>query len=55
MNHVILNDTVEDVATDEAEVTINGGSCALDESPVLGFVVRGLGVSVVKVSDGNCK
>lgn len=51
---MVLDDTVEDVAADEAELSIDGGSSALDKSPFLGFVVRGLRVSVVEISDGNC-
>lgn len=55
MNNVVLNDAVEDVAADEAKVTVNGGGSALDEGPLISLIVLGLRVSVVKVSNGNCK
>lgn len=54
MDDVVLDDAVEDVATDETEIAVDGGSRSLDESPVLGLVVRCLRVSVVEISDGNC-
>lgn len=54
VNDMVLDYTVEDVAADEAEFSVHGGSSTLDESPFLGFVVGSLWVSVVKVSDGNC-
>lgn len=48
---MVLDDTVEDMASNEAKITVNSGSGALDESPVVSLVVGGLGVGVVKVSD----
>jgi hypothetical protein len=51
---VVLDDAVEDVAADEAKLSVNGGSSTLDKSPLVGFVVGGLRVSVVEVRDGNC-
>jgi hypothetical protein len=53
VNHVVLDDAVEDVAANEAKLTINGRSGTLDKRPVFGFVVRGILMGVVKVSDGN--
>lgn len=53
VDDVVLNDTVEDVATNEAKVAVDCGSSALDESPVVGLVVRRLLVCVVKVGDGD--
>lgn len=50
-----LNDTVEDVATDEAEVTVDGGSSAAGKVPHLGLVVGEGGVSVLQEGDGHCK
>lgn len=54
VNNVVLDNAVEDVATNEAKLAVDGGSSALNESPFLGLVVRGLRVSVVEVRDGNC-
>jgi hypothetical protein len=53
VNNVVLDNTMEDVATDKAEFTINGGKSALGISPVLSLVVRGFRVGVMKVSNGN--
>lgn len=53
VDDVVLNDTVEDVATDEAKVAVNSGSSALDEGPVLSLVVRCVLVCVVKVGDSD--
>lgn len=50
---VSLDDTVEDVATDEAEIAVNGGGGTTGEVPHLGLVVRKTGVGVLKVGDGN--
>ena len=54
VDHVIFNDTVKDVATDEAKVAIDSASSTLDESPFFGLVMRSLWVGVVKVCDSNC-
>lgn len=48
-----LNDTVEDVAADETEVTIDGGSGATGEVPDLGLVVGEGGVSVLEEGNGD--
>ena len=53
VHNVVLDDAMEHVAADEAKVTVDGGGGALDESPVLGLVMRGLLVGVVKIGDGN--
>jgi hypothetical protein len=53
MNNVVLNDAMEDVAANEAKFTIDGRSGTLNESPVVGLVVRSILVGVVKVSDRN--
>jgi hypothetical protein len=57
VKNVGLDDAVEDVATDEAEVTVNCGSSSTGEIPGLRPVVREAGVGVLKESDGNyiCK
>jgi hypothetical protein len=49
VHDVVLDDSVEDVAADEAEFTINGGKRALDESPLVGLVMRSILVGVVQV------
>lgn len=54
VNHVEINDTVEDLATDEAEWPINGGQSSVQESPSISLVVVAVWVSVVKVSDSHC-
>lgn len=54
VDNVVLNDAVENVTADEAKVTVHGGGSTLDKSPLVGLVVRGLWVGVVKVGDGNC-
>lgn len=48
-----LDDAVEEVLADPAELTIDSSQSTLDEGPVLGVVVRNLNVSVVEVSNGN--
>lgn len=48
-----FNDAMEDVATDEAKVTINGSSSSTGEVPRLGLVVGEGGVGVLEESDGN--
>lgn len=50
---MVLNDAVEQVATNEAELSVHGCEGALDKGPVLSLVVRHLHVSVVEVSDGD--
>jgi hypothetical protein len=57
VKNVGLDDAVEDVATDEAEVTVNCSSCSTSEIPGLRLVVGEGGVGVLKESDGNyiCK
>ena len=55
VQHVGLDDTVEDVAADEAKVTVNGGSSATGEVPHFRLVVRKGGVSVLEEGNGDCK
>lgn len=54
VDDVSVDDAMEEVAADEAKVTIDSGEGALDEGPALGLEVRHLGVGVVEVGDGNC-
>ena len=53
MNDVVLDDAVENVAADEAEVTVDSGCCALEESPLVGFVVGSLRMGVMKIRNGD--
>lgn len=51
---VRLDDAVEDVAADEAELAVDGGGGAAGEVPGLAGVVGQGGVGVLEVGDGDC-
>lgn len=53
VNNVVLNDAVEDVATNETEFAIDSRGGALNEGPVLGLVVRRIRMSVMQIGDGD--
>jgi hypothetical protein len=53
VQHVGLNDAVEDVAADEAEVTVDGCSGATSEVPDFGLVVGEGGIGVLEEGDGD--
>jgi hypothetical protein len=53
VNNVMLNNAVEQVAANEAELSVDGGQSTLDKGPVLGVIVRHLHVGVVQISDGD--
>lgn len=53
VGNVRFDDTVEDVASDEAKFTIDGGGSSAGEIPGFGFVVREAGVCVLEVGDGH--
>jgi hypothetical protein len=53
VDNVVLNDTVEDVASNEAKFTVNSRKRALDKRPVVGIVVSGLLMGVVQVGNSN--
>jgi hypothetical protein len=55
VQHVGLDDTVEDVAADEAEVTVDGSGGTTGEVPDLGLVVREGRVGVLQEGDGDWK
>lgn len=55
VQHVGLDDAVEDVTTNEAEVTVDGGSSAAGEVPHLGLVVGEGGVGVLQEGNGHCE
>ena len=49
-----LDDAVEEVAADEAEVAVDGGGGAADVVPAAGLVVGEGGVGVLEVGDCDC-
>lgn len=53
VQHVGLNDTVEQVAADEAELAVNRGGSTADKVPLLLGVVGERGIGVLKEGDGN--
>ena len=53
VNNVELDDTVEQLTTDESKVSVDSGQSTLLESPSALLEVLGLAVVVVKVSDGD--
>lgn len=52
---VRLDDTVQQVAADEAKLAVDGRSGALDEGPLLAGVVGQGRVGVLQEGDGNCQ
>lgn len=55
VDNVGVDDVVEEVAANPAEVTVHSGKSALDVCPALGVVVVNLGVVVVEIGDGDCE
>ncbi len=53
VNDVVLNDAVEEMASNEAKVAIDSGQRALDKGPVLSLKVRNIYMGVVQVGNGN--
>ena len=53
VQNVGFNDAVEEVATNEAELAVNGGCGAASKGPGLGIVVRKGRVGVLKECDGD--
>lgn len=53
MNHVEIDDLMEEVSSYEANTSINGSECALHERPSLVGVVWYVWVSVMEVCDSN--
>jgi hypothetical protein len=49
-----LDDAVQELAADEAELAIDGGRSAAHVVPALGAVVRDRRVGVLEVRDGDC-
>ena len=52
VQHMGLDDAVEEVAADEAELTVDCCSCTAGEGPGLGIVVREGRVGVLE--EGDC-
>lgn len=55
VEHVGLDDAVEERAADEAHLAVDGGGGAADEVPFFGVVVGEGGVGVLEVGDGDCQ
>lgn len=55
VNDVGLNDAVEHMAANEAEIAVNCSKGTLDEGPGVGLVVRQILVGVMQVGDSNCR
>ena len=49
-----LDNAVEELAADEAEFAVDGGSGAAGEVPGVASVVRKGRIGVLEVGDGNC-
>lgn len=54
MDHVVINDTVENMLADKAKVTVNGGQLAVTEVPAISLKVLRGRKRVVQVGDCNC-
>jgi hypothetical protein len=54
MDDVVVNDVVEQMATDKAAVTVDRGQGALHKGPAVGLEMRDIRVRVVQVRDSNC-
>lgn len=54
VNDVVVDNVVEEVLANEAEIAVDGGESALDEGPGVGVEVVDLLVGVVEVGDGDC-
>ena len=54
VQHVGLDDTVHEIATDEAEFAVNGSGRTTAEVPSVRLVVGKGGIGVLEVCDPNC-
>ena len=50
---MVLDDAMEEMTTDEAELAVNGSQSTLDKGPAAGLVVRHLKVGVMQIGDGD--
>lgn len=53
MNDMIINDLVEEVASNEAESSVNSTKGTLDKGPRILIVMRDIRMSVVQIGNGN--
>lgn len=53
VDDMVVNDLVEQVASNPAEAAVDSAKSTLDESPCVLIIVRHIGVGVVQVSDGH--
>lgn len=53
MNHMVLNNAVEDMSTNKSKLAIDGRRRAFDKGPFICLVVKRLGMSMMKVRDSN--
>lgn len=53
VNDVVINDLVEEMASNETKSSVNSAQGTLDEGPGILIVMRNIRVSVVQVCDGN--
>lgn len=53
VNNVVLNDAMEEMASDEAEVSVHCCKGTLDESPMLCLKMRHVGMGMVQIGDGD--
>lgn len=50
---MIIEDVVEEVSSDKAEMEIHGRGRTFDEGPSIGLELRKLGMGVVEIGDGD--
>jgi predicted sugar kinase len=55
VNNVVINDFVEEVATDKASCAVDSSQGSFGVGPGLGGVVRNVRVGVLKVCNSNCR
>lgn len=53
VHNVLLDDSVEQMLSNETKLPVNGGQGSLDESPGAVVEVRDLGMVVMQVGNGN--
>lgn len=53
VNNVVFNDAMEEMASNETEVSIHCCKGALDEGPMLCVKVRHIGMGMMQIGDGD--
>lgn len=53
VDNVVLDDAVEEVASDKTEFSVDRGQSTFDKCPAAGVKVRHLDVGVVQIRDGD--